>query len=294
MGALDRLMLVIPCFNEAARLDRCALDAALGGMGWLDLCLVDDGSTDGTADVLHAVEHAWPGRVATISLPRNRGKAEAVRQGLLFASARRHLCGFWDADFSAPLSELAALRHTLDASEDVEWAWGIRLRSLGRRVERRASRHYLGRAFATVTSIVLGLPSYDTQCGAKLFRVGPLLREVLSEPFTSRWIFDVEMLARAEALLWHSGGAGVEQVVNEQPLAVWQHRAGSKVRPTDFFRACHELVQVRRQRARWVRPFSSSAMRASAQGRVNQRGGIGDATTGGKSRRTCTTAIESV
>ena len=259
IGAHDRLMLVIPCYNEAMRLDCGALDAALRGMAWLDLCLVDDGSTDATADVLRSVERTWLGRVSVLTLPNNCGKAEAVRQGLLFASAQRNLCGFWDADFSAPLSEVAALRGTLEAAATVEWVWGIRLRSLGRRVERRASRHYLGRAFATVTSIMLGLPSYDTQCGAKLFRVSPLLLEILSEPFTSRWIFDVEMLARADALLGHAGDTSVEEVVREQPLAVWQHRAGSKVRPMDFFWALRELVRVRRERGRWTRTLPSSS-----------------------------------
>ena len=189
MSVDDRLLLVIPCYNEAARLDRRAISEALAHMAWLDVCFVDDGSTDQTAALLESMRAAWPDRVSIVSLARNEGKAEAVRQGLLSASTRSVLCGFWDADLSAPLSELIPLRNTLISTSHLEWVWGIRLRALGHRVERQAMRHYLGRVFATVASVCLGVSSYDTQCGAKLFRVTPLLRDVIAEPFVSRWVF---------------------------------------------------------------------------------------------------------
>lgn len=245
--------LVVPCYNEAARLDRAAFTRALQAMPWLHLWFVNDGSTDETAGVLEGIRHGEPDRVRLLTLPHNVGKAEAVRQGLQAACAAGGLCGFWDADLSAPLAELTALRDQLAISPQYEWVWGARVRTLGRHIERRASRHYLGRLFATVASITLGVPSYDTQCGAKLFRAAPLLEAVIAEPFASRWIFDVELLSRANALLEGSGRPGVEAVVFEQPLHTWMHRAGSKVRPTDFVRALWDLVVIREQRTRWTR-----------------------------------------
>ena len=245
--------LVVPCFNEAQRLDVEAFGDALRDMPWLELCFVNDGSTDDTQVVLEGIRLAWPSRVRVMSLPKNAGKAEAVRQGLLAVSEGETLCGFWDADLAAPLSELPALRALLVDSTRFEWAWGIRVRTLGRHIERRAARHYLGRIFATVASLTLGVPTYDTQCGAKLFRASPLLRAVVAEPFGSRWIFDVEMVSRAVELLRASGMPGVEQLVIEHPLWTWHHRAGSKVRPTDFLRALRELWHIRSQRAQWVR-----------------------------------------
>lgn len=248
-----RVALVVPCYNEARRLDRDAFAEALAASPWLDLIFVNDGSTDGTVGLLHALRDQWPTRVEVLSLERNAGKAEAVRQGLMRALAHEGVCGFWDADLSAPLDEVPGLRTVLAEHPQVEWAWGIRLRALGREVTRRPVRHYLGRLFATVSSLLLAIDSYDTQCGAKLFRVSPLLRAVLAEPFRSRWIFDVELLSRADALLRCGGTRTLSQVVYEQPLAVWRHQPGSKLRSGDFVKALRELLVVRSARRRWYR-----------------------------------------
>jgi glycosyltransferase involved in cell wall biosynthesis len=253
-----RVTLVVPCFNEAVRLDRQAFAQALTTTGWLDFCFVDDGSTDGTRALLEQLQAAHPKRVQVLALERNSGKAEAVRQGLLRVASTSPIVGFWDADLATPIEECSALRDVL-VHGTADWVFGIRLRSLGRLIVRRPLRHYLGRLFATVTSLVLGIDSYDTQCGAKLFRVTPLLGAVLAEPFRSRWIFDVEMLVRADTLLRGERGSpasgvvnpSVESLVHEYPLSRWAHQAGSKVRPGDFIRALRELFVVRADRARW-------------------------------------------
>lgn len=248
------LVLVVPCYNEATRLDGPRFIEAVDAYPWLQLLFVNDGSTDGTEQVLGALQAQRETRIACLHLPRNGGKAEAVRRGLLHVSGSDDgLCGFWDADLSAPLTELVALRETLQRRPEVQWVWGIRLRALGRQVTRRPLRHYLGRLFATCSSILLGIDSYDTQCGAKLFRNSAMLRTVLSEPFRSRWIFDVELLTRAQGVLDVAQQATLEQVVFEQPLGRWEHRAGSKVRGADFLHALRELLVIRNARAQWRR-----------------------------------------
>ena len=251
------LMLVVPCYNEARRIDVDAFTSALHIMPSLHLCFVDDGSTDDTAAMIQRLAERMPDRVTLRRLGQNRGKAEAVRTGLQYAcdaaTSEAALCGFWDADLSAALTELPALQAVFGQWPAVQWVWGIRLKALGRDITRGALRHYLGRGFATVTSVLTGVEAYDTQCGAKLFRVTPLLREVLSEPFLSRWVFDVELLTRADALLQSSSPSspGVEHLVYEQPLQRWHHREGSKVRAWDFARAVAELWVIRRARKRW-------------------------------------------
>src|SRR5262249_59105570 len=105
---------------------------------------------------------------------------------------------------------------------------GSRVKLLGRTIDRRIGRHYRGRIFATLASLVLDLPVYDTQCGAKLFRTSAILAAALSRPFRSRWSFDVELLQR---LVLGFGGVpalAVREIV-EEPLAVWRDVPGSKL-----------------------------------------------------------------
>ena len=91
---------------------------------------------------------------------------------------------------------MARLVDTLADDEHLQVVIGSRVGLLGHDIDRSLRRHYLGRIFATVSSAVLDLPVYDTQCGAKAFRVTPALRAALADPFTSRWAFDVELLGR--------------------------------------------------------------------------------------------------
>jgi putative flippase GtrA len=101
----------------------------------------------------------------------------------------------------------------------------------------------LGRIFATGASLCLNLPVYDTQCGAKLLRAGEGMASLFEKPFGSRWIFDVELLARY--MKNKGSGAGLY----EHSLASWRDVGESKVRPMDFVRGIGELLRVYRDYA---------------------------------------------
>jgi glycosyltransferase involved in cell wall biosynthesis len=241
-----RTLLVIPCYNEAARLPVAALRAFVDAEPTVDLLLVDDGSTDGTRAVLEGLATGSAGRIAMLGLDRNGGKAEAVRRGMLEGLARQpEAIGYWDADLATPLEELARFVAVLEAQPAIQLVMGARVKLLGRAIERSLHRHYLGRVFATAASNALGLSVYDTQCGAKLFRHGPGLAELFETPFRSRWVFDVELLFRFGHRLQRRGLGAPDGAIYELPLLTWHDVAGSKVRPRDFFRAFFELLSIR-------------------------------------------------
>ena len=77
-----------------------------------------------------------------------------------------------------------------------------------------------------------------------MFRTGPILDAILARPFSSRWIFDVEILARLDVLLKSTGGQSVQEVLYEFPLDAWYEIAGSRLRMTDFLRATVELTDL--------------------------------------------------
>lgn len=233
------VIVVIPCFNEAARMDEAEVRVLLEPDDTTVL-FVDDGSTDATATVLDEICQRMPkGRAKLTVLPRNGGKAEAVRQGLSQAlfELGGEIVGYLDADFSTPASEMHHLRAELERT-GADVALGSRVARLGSRIERTPSRHYLGRVYATVASVVLDLAVYDTQCGAKLFRDTPALREAVSSPFRSRWSFDVELLGRLM-----SRGLGPDRMI-EVPLRTWVDVPGSKLKLGGAVKAGLDLLAL--------------------------------------------------
>lgn len=244
--ASRRTTLVVPCYNEAGRLDRAAFERFAKARPDVGFLLVDDGSSDATGELLEALAAALPGQAETLHLSPNAGKAEAVRRGVLAALAGgARYVGYWDADLATPLEALPELEAILDERPELELVCGSRVRLLGREIERRALRHYLGRVFATAASLVLELPIYDTQCGAKLLRAGDAARALFAEPFLTGWVFDVELVARLVAAR-RGGSTPAARAVYEHPLAVWRHVEGSKVRPADLLRAARDLLRIRR------------------------------------------------
>src|SRR5688572_19767437 len=100
-------ILVIPCYNEAERLDTASFAAAAQEDASLSFLFVDDGSRDETRAILKRLRDERPAQFGVLSLDRNVGKAEAVRLGVQSAFDRSpRLVGYFDADLATPLSEL--------------------------------------------------------------------------------------------------------------------------------------------------------------------------------------------
>jgi dolichyl-phosphate beta-glucosyltransferase len=241
---VSRLTLVVPCYNEERRLDVEAFRQVSVADHDVHFLLVNDGSRDGTLRLLETLRDSDPKRFAVLDLEQNSGKAEAVRRGFLAALDQGpDYIGFWDADLATPLDELPGFLEILTSRSSIHLVMGARVRLLGREISRRPARHYFGRVGATLISSSLGLAVYDTQCGAKIFRSSDTLRDVFSQPFLSRWIFDVEIIARYVARWGRDAVAGS---VYELPVMRWHDVTGSNVKSHDFLRALADLWKIRR------------------------------------------------
>jgi glycosyltransferase involved in cell wall biosynthesis len=240
------LVLIVPCYNEAARLVPQAFVDFAAAHPSTRLLFVDDGSDDSTFDILERLKQEMRGAAEVMRLPSRLGKGEAVRRGIVEGLGRGpDFVGFWDADLSTPLRAIDDFLTLAAGRPEMEVLLGSRVMLMGRDIRRQAWRHYLGRVFATAVSLTLDLPVYDTQCGAKIFRANDAIAAVFATPFRSRWIFDVEVLARYLAQPVPAGGLPRRSRIYELAVPVWHHKTGSKLRWTDFIRSIFDLIAIR-------------------------------------------------
>lgn len=241
----ERIVLVIPCYNEAGRLPVQRISETVSAHPWMSLVLVDDGSADGTRAALDGLAYAHPGRIKVRGLERNGGKGEAVRQGMRFAAEvfpEAGYAGYFDADLATPLEEAMNLLEGVKQARP-SLIMGSRVNLMGTtRILRSTKRHYIGRVFATLVSEMLGLPVYDTQCGAKLVRMDRV-PAFFEEPFLTRWLFDVELIWRVVNLV---GRARAQEEIAEVPVRNWHEQGGSKVKWIDGARVPIQLWRIRK------------------------------------------------
>lgn len=218
LGCKEKICLIIPCYNEAKRINLTQFKKYCSDK--MCFIFVDDLSTDHTYETLKKESsNNWH----VIQLPSHKGKAEAVRQGVLYAIKQNFFrtidwIGYWDADLSTPLYEIDNfLTYSQTFYPDTMGIFGSRLKRLGSQIDRRAKRHYLGRVFATLASLMFKISCYDTQCGSKLFKP-KIASELFSKPFISQWIFDVEICLKLS-----------QTKIIEYPLMSWKDVKGSKL-----------------------------------------------------------------
>ncbi|MDA7950920.1 MAG: glycosyltransferase [Pirellulaceae bacterium] len=252
----QRVTLVVPCYNEEQRFQSRAFSEFAGQSPSIRFLFVNDGSTDRTETILKGLCQENGRQFAYLGLAKNSGKAEAVRQGLCEALTQKgDIVGFWDADLAAPLGNLVDLLPLFENYPSLEIVLGSRFPLAGRVIQRKASRAFLGRCFSKVASTLCGLKLYDSQCGAKLFRVTPTLTKLFSHPFQSSWIFDVEFLARHLALKETTSAGKLKQdiwgTIYEHPLRHWHEVKGSKLRSRDFLVAAGELLKIWWSYSKW-------------------------------------------
>jgi glycosyltransferase involved in cell wall biosynthesis len=238
------LSIVIPAYNEAVRLRnslRTVADYLREHSPESEIIVVDDGSTDNTADLSREIlNDSGPLRTSVISYKSNLGKGRAVRLGLL--AARGDVALFSDADLSSPITETPKLVEPI-VNGQYDLTFGSRAldRSLIG-VHQPWRREQGGRVFNLVVRLATGLPFWDTQCGFKAFRM-KVCRPLVEAAMVDRFGFDVELLYLA-----YRAGLRLKEI----PVR-WDHNEGSKLNVfTDSFKAIGEVNWIRRQARRGV------------------------------------------
>ncbi len=233
-GSGPKYSIVIPAFNESARIPatlESVVDCIRSRAWRAEVIVVNDGSTDRTAEVVRAFAARAP-EVRLLENPGNRGKGYSVRAGML--EARGEVALFTDADLSSPIAEAERLFAALDAGAQI--AIGSRWLEAGRQTQRQPLyRQFFGRCFNAVTRMVMQLPFADTQCGLKAFT-----REAAQIVFRlqtiERWGFDPEILFIA----LRRGFRVVELPVS------WAHDERTRISYLrDGIRMLQEIAQIR-------------------------------------------------
>jgi dolichyl-phosphate beta-glucosyltransferase len=184
--------IVIPAYNEAGRIPATLQEVVdtVRQKGWsAEVIVVDDGSTDTTAEVVRQFAASAP-EVRLLQNAGNRGKGFSVRSGLL--QALGEVVMFTDADLSAPMEEAQGLFDAIANGADI--AIGSRwLERTRQTIRQPLYRQFFGRCFNAVTRFVMGLPFADTQCGFKAF-TRAAAQTVFQLQTIERWGFDPEIL----------------------------------------------------------------------------------------------------
>lgn len=250
------LSIVVPAYNEGARLGkslRAIVDYLSEYEGDTELIVVDDGSTDGTADAAREeLARVKSVRTSVISYQSNLGKGRAVRLGLL--ASRGDVSLFTDADLSTPITETLKLVDRITRDE-CDVAFGSRAldRSLIG-VHQPWRREQGGRVFNLAVRLATGLPFWDTQCGFKAFRMR-VCRPIIEGATIDRFGFDVELLYVA-----HRAGLRLCEI----PVR-WDHAEGSKISlATDSIKMLAEVGRIRQQARRGVYDNSIKAARSAS------------------------------
>ena len=249
------LSIVIPAYNEAVRLSTTLpkiLEYLSKNVPESELIVVDDGSSDNTAEVAREIFSAGERvRTSVLSYQSNLGKGRAVRLGLL--ASRGEVALFSDADLSTPITETPKLVEPI-LRRECDLAFGSR--ALDRNligVHQPWRREQGGRIFNLIVRLATGLPFWDTQCGFKAFRMN-VCRPIVEGATVDRFGFDVELLFIA-----HRAGLRLREV----PVR-WDHYEGSKVNVmSDSVKMLGEVALIRQQASRGIYDHAIRATRNS-------------------------------
>ena len=230
---MQKIAIIIPCYNEEKRLKTTSLFYLIENTN-VDIYLANDGSKDGTLEVITEFSSNNAERCFVLNFEQNQGKAATLFKAvnLLIEKDSYEYIGYFDADFSTPETEVIRLIAEIQKKE-TEFLIGSRILLLNSGIKRKYHRHIIGRIIITLINLKFKLGIYDTQCGAKIFS-SAILKQCFDKPFNTSWLFDVEIFIRLKKKNLLSKG-------REIPVYNWKDVDGSKLGWKTAFKILNEL-----------------------------------------------------
>ena len=194
---MNSITIIIPILNEKDRVQPCIekLLSYCTEMKWdFRLLFVDDGSDDGTTEIVQSYSSTNP-HVKLLNLPKGLGKGGCIAQAILTQTLGDNVV-FMDVDLSADPSELQKL---LPSLENYDVVIGSRILREGlRRVDRPFYRSILSNSYSRLFRFLFRIPIYDPQCGFKVFRKD-VTQRLFADITTFGFAFDTELIVTAFA-----------------------------------------------------------------------------------------------
>ena len=237
------ICIIVPCYNEENNFHIEEYEKIISEYSDVLICFVDDGSTDQTKNIINKFLINKSEKIILLSHDGNKGKAEAVRTGITYCNTEynHQYIAFLDADLSTSIDECLGLREYLQ--HEVEFCFSSRIHYFNSKIQIKKHRYFIGRILRPIISKVLNVNIYDTQCGCKLF-TKELSIKLFKDQFISKWLFDIELFARAIKIY---GKYNIVNKMCEVPVKEWIDSNNTNVKPSYFFRLWYDLYKIRKK-----------------------------------------------
>jgi dolichyl-phosphate beta-glucosyltransferase len=232
---------VVPCYNEAKRLPIENFLAFAKANENVLICFVNDGSKDNTLEVLIQLK-VQTNNIEVFDMPANGGKAEAVRNGMLYVHQNYNATyiGFLDADLATTAEEWLLMAKYGEQHKVFGAVVGSRIQRLGANIVRDDNRSIFSSIIKKFIKVILKTRFQDTQCGAKVFNRN-IVPSLFATPFMTPWLFDVEIFLRLQHKF---GKTALPNGVLEYPLLNWTEVGGSKLKLKDTIKIPMQLTKL--------------------------------------------------
>jgi glycosyltransferase involved in cell wall biosynthesis len=219
----NKIVMVVPCFNEAKRLDLSYFNtlSEIKSTMWI---FVDDGSTDGTSKMLE--NFSKKENIIHVTINDNVGKSNAVAYGMNYAAkniSNIGWLGFLDSDGAFATGDVESVIKMTSQIKEYDALYTSRVKMAGRNIKRNNVRHFIARIITSIFGLVWKDIPYDTQSGFKLYRYYDNFNLMFINPFKTRWFLDIELSIR----FLHHKGKNIK--VWEEPVSSWFDIPGSKI-----------------------------------------------------------------